>query len=75
MIDECGLSNPLFRKHLANAVAYERSALPQRQPCPPTNEGMESDMTNIDFPGGIYFPNTSEILSQISNQTSAAVHI
>lgn len=33
---------------LANTVAYERSALPQRQPFPST--GMESDMTNIDFP-------------------------
>lgn len=60
---------------LAHTVAYERSALPQRQPCPPTNEGMESDMTNIDFPRGICFPNTSEVLSQISNQTSAAVCI
>lgn len=32
----------------ANTVAYERSTLPQRQPFPST--GMESDMTNIDFP-------------------------
>lgn len=58
---------------LAHTVTYEWSALPQGQRCPPTNEGMESDMTNIDFPRGIYFPNTSEVLSQISNQTSAAV--
>lgn len=58
---------------LANTVAYERSTLPQRQPFPST--GMESDMTNIDFPWGIYFPNTSEVLSQISNQASAAVYM
>lgn len=58
---------------LANTVAYERSALPQGQPCP--SMGMESNMTNIDFPRGICFPNTSELLSQINNQTSAAVCI
>lgn len=60
---------------LANTVANEWSALPQRPPCPPTNQGMESDMTNTDFPRRIYFPNTSEVLSQISNQTAAAVCI
>lgn len=60
---------------LANTAAYEQSTLPQRPPCPPASQGMVSDMTNIDFPRGIYFPDTSEVLSQISNQTAGAVCI